>query len=66
LASRIAGLRANFDRRWWTVPSTDRPYIQDTNPSANMFFDRAASLRDSPNSLTASTVVPVMSSACTW
>ena len=30
-----------------------------------MFFAREASLRDSPNSLTASTVIPVRSTGCT-
>ena len=34
-------------------------------PRANMFFARAASLRDRPNSLTASTVMPVRSTGCT-
>ena len=29
-----------------------------------MFFARAASLRDRPNSLTASTVIPVRSTGC--
>ena len=41
--------------------SVGRPYIQDSSPSANMFFARAASLRERPNSLTASTVIPVRS-----
>ena len=41
--------------------SVGRPYIHESRPSANMFFARAASLRDSPNSLTASTVIPVRS-----
>ena len=31
-----------------------------------MFLAREASFRDSPNCLTASTVMPVRSSACTW
>ena len=31
-----------------------------------MFLARAASLRDSPNSLTASTVIPVRSTGNTW
>ena len=43
------------------VVSVGRPYIHDSSPSANMFLARAASLRDSPNSLTASTVIPVRS-----
>ena len=41
-----------------------RPYIHDSRPSANMFFARAASLRERPNSLTASTVIPVRSTVC--
>ena len=47
------------------VDSVGRPYIQDSSPSANMFLARAASLRDRPNSLTASTVIPVRSTRCT-
>ena len=43
-----------------------RPYIHDSSPRANMFLARAASLRDSPNSLTASTVIPVRFSGNTW
>ena len=43
------------------VDSVGRPYIHDSRPSANMFFARLASLRDSPNSLTASTVMSVSS-----
>ena len=48
------------------VGSVGRPYIHDSRPSANMFFARAASLRDRPNSLTASTVMPVRSTGWTW
>ena len=44
--------------------SVGRPYIHDSSPSANMFLARAASLRDRPNSLTASTVIPVRSTGC--
>ena len=65
-ASRICGLLANFVLRKEIVPSVGRPYIHDRRPSANMFLLRAASLRVSPNSLTAATVMPVRSSACTW
>ena len=46
------------------VDSVGRPYIHDSRPSANMFLARAASLRESPNSLTASTVIPVRSTGC--
>ena len=47
------------------VPSVGRPYIHETSPSANMFFARDASLRDRPNSFTASTVMPVRSTGWT-
>ena len=65
LASRMSSTRANRFWRKATVDSVGRPYIQDSRPSANMFFARAASLRDRPNSLTASTVIPVRSTGCT-
>jgi hypothetical protein len=42
------------------VTSTGRPNIHETSPSANMFFERSASLRDSPSSSTARTVIEVM------
>ena len=65
LASRMSGTLANRFSRKATVVSVGRPNIQDTRPSANMFLARAASLRDRPNSLTASTVIPVRSTGCT-
>ncbi len=46
------------------VVSAGRPYIHDSRPRANMFLARLASLRESPNSLTASTVMSVSSKAC--
>ncbi len=61
-ASRMSGTFANRALRKSIVVSIGRPYIHDSRPSANMFFARAASLRLSPNSLTASTVIPVRSS----
>jgi hypothetical protein len=61
----MSGTLANRRSRKPIVDSVGRPYIHETRPSANMFFARAASLRDRPNSLTASTVIPVRSSACT-
>ena len=61
LASRMSGTFANRFSRKAIVVSVGRPYIHDSRPRANMFFARAASLRDSPNSLTASTVIPVRS-----
>ncbi len=56
LASAICGFFANFLRRKDSVPSVGRWYIHDSRPSANMFFERSASLRESPNSLSASIV----------
>lgn len=38
------------------MPSVGRWYIQESSPSANMFFERSASLRESPNSFSASIV----------
>jgi hypothetical protein len=64
-ASRISGDLANRRSRNAIVDSVGRPYIHESIPSANMFFARAASLRDRPNSLTASTVMSVSSKACT-
>ena len=61
LASRMSGALAKRFSRKAIVVSVGRPYIQDSRPSANMFFARAASLRERPNSLTASTVMPVRS-----
>lgn len=55
-AAAICGFFANFDLRNRSVPSVGRWYIHDSRPSANMFFERPASLRDSSNSLSASTV----------
>ena len=65
LASRMSGTFANRFSRKAIVVSVGRPYIHDSRPRANMFFARPASLRDRPNSLTASTVMPVRSSGCT-
>ena len=61
LASRMSGTFAKRLVRNAVVGSVGRPYIQDSRPSANMFFAREASLRERPNSLTASTVMPVRS-----
>ncbi len=43
LASAICGLDANFFLRKSSVTSVVREYIHDSSPSANMFFERAAS-----------------------
>ncbi len=48
LASAISGRRANFSRRKRSVLSCGRWYIQDSSPSANMFFARSASFFDRP------------------
>ena len=66
LAPRMSATFANFRSRNATVGSVGRPYIHDSRPRANMFFARAASLRERPNSLTASTVIPVRSTGWTW
>ncbi len=65
LASRMSGTLAKRRSRKAIVDSVGRPYIQESSPRANMFLARAASLRDRPNSLTASMVMPVRSSGCT-
>ncbi len=64
-ASRMSGLDANLVCRNVMVDSTGRWNSQDTRPSAYMFFARDASLRDRPNSLTDSTVMPVRFSGTT-
>ncbi len=65
-ASRMSGLPANLVSRNKMVDSTGRWNSQETRPSAYMFFARDASLRDRPNSLTDSTVIPVRFSGTTW
>lgn len=65
LASAMSGFLANFVRRNSTVPSVGRWYIQLSSPRANMFLERPASLRDSPNSFSASTVSVVSGTSCT-
>ncbi len=55
-ASAICGFFANLARRNASVPSVGRWYIQDSSPSANMFLERPASLRESPNPFSASMV----------
>ncbi len=56
LAAMMSGFLANFDFRNFSVPSVGRWYIHESSPSANMFFERPASLRERSNSLSASTV----------
>ena len=63
LASRMSGAFAKRRSRNAIVDSVGRPYIHESMPSANMFFARLASLRERPNSLTASTVMSVSSIA---
>ena len=65
LASRMSGTLANRLVRNAVVDSVGRPYIHDSRPSANMFLAREASLRERPNSFTASMVIPVRSTGCT-
>jgi hypothetical protein len=64
-AAAMSGLVANFFSRNRMVPSVGRWYIHDSSPSANMFFARPESLRDSPESASASMVMPVRSMSCT-
>ena len=61
----MSGLFANFVRTKSSVPSVGREYIHDSRPSANMFFERPASLRDSSEPSSASSVSWVRSTACT-
>ena len=61
LASRMSGTFAKRLARKALVVSVGRPYIHDSRPRANMFLAREASLRERPNSLTASIVMPVRS-----
>ena len=65
-AAAISGLRANFCSRKRTVPSVGRWYIQDSSPSANMFFARSASFFEMSKSASDRTVVEVSGTACTW
>ena len=64
LAFMISGLAANLDSRNVIVVSTGRLYSQDSNPSANMFLARSASLRVMSNSSRALTVIEVTGTAC--
>jgi hypothetical protein len=61
--SRRSGDSAKRRVRKAAVVSMSRPYIQETSPSANMFFARAASLRFRSNSSTEATVTLVRSTA---
>ena len=60
MASYSWALSPNFLCSQLSVTSVGRPYIHDTSPSANMFFERSASLRVSPSSSTARTVIEVI------
>ncbi len=46
--------------------SVDRPYIQDSNPSANMFLARSDSFFPIPRSSVARTVMEVIGTLKTW
>ena len=48
------------------MPSVGRLYIQDSSPSANMFFARSASFLEMSKSASDRTVVEVSGTACTW
>ena len=59
-ASRIASLLANFFSIHRMVTSVGRPYIHDTSPRANMFFDRSASFFETSSPSVARSVMDVM------
>lgn len=65
-ASAMFGFFANFVRRNCSVLSVGRWYIHESRPSANMFFERSASLRESPNSFSASIVSVVSGTGWSW
>jgi hypothetical protein len=63
----MSGLPPNLLLRNASVPSIGRVYSQDSRPRANMFFARSFSLRvSSANGASASTVIEVSPTACTW
>ena len=66
LASARSGRRANFSRRNRSVLSCGRWYIQDSSPSANMFFARSASFLDRPVPSSAPRVRVAIATGCTW
>ena len=66
LASLISGFLANFCSIHRMVTSVGRPYIHDTRPSANMFFERSASFFVTSNPSVARTVIDVMGTRNTW
>ena len=59
-ASLISGFFANFCSIHRTVTSVGLPYIHDTSPSANMFFERSASFFVTSRPSVARTVMEVM------
>jgi hypothetical protein len=65
-ASAIEGSFANLRRRNSIVPSVGRWYSQHINPSANMFFARSASRLVTSIALSASSVIVVSGTSCTW
>ncbi len=65
LAARICGFRANLVSRNRRVPSVGREYSHDSRPRANMLVERSASLRPSPSSASAVTVIDVRGTVCT-
>ena len=65
-ASRMFGALANFFLRNVIVLSVGRLKSYDIRPSANMFFVRSASRFVTSISLSASIVIVVSGTSCTW
>ena len=65
-ASRMFGAFANFLSRNASVPSVGRWKSHDIRPSANMFFARSASRFETSISFSASSVIDVSPTSCTW
>ena len=64
LASARSGFLANFSRRNCSVASVPRWYIQDSSPSANMFFARSASFLLMPVGSSAPRVSVAIATLC--
>ena len=66
-ASAIAGFLPNFSSMNASVPSVGRWKSHSIRPSAKKFFDRSASREVMPSTaFSASTVIDVSATACTW
>jgi len=61
-----AGFLANLVRRNVRVLSSEWLNIQDSSPSANMFFERSLSFLGMSNSASALSVIVVSGTRWTW